>query len=93
MGSPQHPRSGALQLRGRVNVHTVLHLHELLEARLADPEPVHIEVSALEEIDTAGLQLIAAFVLTRGRPRTTVTGWSEQLRAHLEIAGLAELLG
>jgi ABC-type transporter Mla MlaB component len=61
-----------------------------LAARLQESEPVTIEVSALQRIDTAGLQLLAAFVRDR-RTAGRVVAWRGQASALEAAAGLLGL--
>ncbi len=61
-----------------------------LARRLAGAEPVTVDVSALQRIDTAGLQLLAAFVRDR-RTAGRAVQWRGRAPALEAVAGLLGL--
>lgn len=67
---------------------------ELVQLLAADAD-VGMDLSAVSRIDTAGLQLLAAFVLELGRRGHLVhwRGVSAGVAEAARIAGLAEVLG
>lgn len=66
-----------------------------LSAVLAMPAPVSIDVSALERIDTAGMQLLCAFVRDRQQRELAVTwsGMSAALTEAARLLGVDRVLG
>jgi ABC-type transporter Mla MlaB component len=69
-------------------------LKSQLARRLHQPEPVIVDVSALQRIDTAGLQLLAAFVRDRRTAGRTVAwrGRAAALEAAAGLLGLRNML-
>jgi phospholipid transport system transporter-binding protein len=65
-----------------------------LVRRVAQPRPVALDVSALQRIDTAGLQLLAAFVRDRRTAGRAVAwhGRSPALEAAAGLLGLNDML-
>ena len=65
-----------------------------LAGRLDEPGPVTVDVSALQRIDTAGLQLLAAFVRDRREAGRAVEwhGQAPALQAAAGILGLNNML-
>jgi ABC-type transporter Mla MlaB component len=82
-----------LRLRGRATIDHTGAMYRALEAMLPVPEPVVLELDGLEELDTAGLQLLLAFVLERGRDHVDLRGWTPLQRSRLQLAGMTEILG
>ncbi|MFZ0498434.1 MAG: STAS domain-containing protein, partial [Steroidobacteraceae bacterium] len=58
--------------------------------RLQEPEPVTLDVTALQRIDTAGLQLLVAFVRDR-RTAGRAVAWHGRASALETAAGLLGL--
>jgi ABC-type transporter Mla MlaB component len=69
-------------------------LKENLAALLDQPLPVTLDITALQRIDTAGLQVIAAFVRERtGRGRSVEwQGTAPVLTTAARLLGLTSLL-
>jgi len=80
---------GSLRLAAECTVAEAEALKSALGRRLQQSEPVTLDVSALQRIDTAGLQLLAAFVRDR-RTAGRAVAWRGRASA-LETA--AVLLG
>jgi len=67
----KEPASNTLALAAECTVSDAGSLKESLAGLVDQPQAVTLDVSALQRIDTAGLQVITAFVLERaanGRP-------------------------
>lgn len=65
-------------------------LNELIE----NPQPVTLDAGEVERVDTAGLQVLAAFVTTR-RSQGRAIEWqkiSPELRRATELLGLSALM-
>ena len=84
------PEDGALTLAAACTVAEADALKAELARRLAASEPVTVDVGALQRIDTAGLQLLAAFVRDRRTAGRTVR-WRGQASALDAAAGLLGL--
>jgi len=69
-------------------------LKERLAALLDEPQPVTLDVAALQRIDTAGLQLITAFVRERAGAGRAVEwqGTAPVLMTAAQLLGLTSLL-
>ena len=69
-------------------------LKERLAALLDEPQPVTLDVTALQRIDTAGLQLITAFVRERAGSGRAVEwqGTAPVLATAAQLLGLTSLL-
>ena len=69
-------------------------LKQSLNGLLEQPLPVTLDVSALQRIDTAGLQLITAFVQERARQGRSVEwhGSAPVLSSAAQLLGLTSLL-
>ena len=80
---------GLLTLAAECTVAETESLKSELLRRLDEAGPVTVDVSALQRIDTAGLQLLAAFVRDR-RTAGRVVEWRGRADA---LAGAAGLLG
>ena len=80
---------GSLTLAAECTVAEAESLKSELARRLDEAGPVTVDVSALQRIDTAGLQLLAAFVRDR-RTAGRVVEWRGSADA---LAGAAGLLG
>jgi ABC-type transporter Mla MlaB component len=96
-GGPQGRREatrihedGSLILTAECTVAEADALKSELARRLPEPEPVTVDVSALQRIDTAGLQLLAAFVRDR-RTAGHVVAWRGRACALEAAAGLLGL--
>ena len=70
-------------------------LKESLAALLDEPLPVTLDITALQRIDTAGLQVITAFVRERtGHGRTVEwQGTAPVMTTAAQLLGLTTLLG
>ena len=88
------PQPAPLQLDSRLTIAQAADLHRSLAARLADGEPLVLDGSRVEEIDTAVLQLLASLWRTareRGIPCAWLTA-SDALRHAAALIGVAEAL-
>ncbi len=85
---------GALTLAADCTVAEADDLKAELARRLAASEPVTVDVSALQRIDTAGLQLLAAFVRDRRTAGRAVQwrGRASALEAAAGLLGLNDML-
>src|ERR1700730_2729982 len=63
VGPPKEPASNTLALAAECTVSDAGSLKERLTGLLDEPRTVTLDVTALQRIDTAGLQVITAFVL------------------------------
>ena len=90
----QARRDGPLTLRAECTVAEAEALKSELVRRLDDSEPVTVDVSALQRIDTAGLQLLAAFVRDRRTAGRQVHwhGRAAALDAAVGLLGLHDML-
>lgn len=85
---------GSLTLTAECTVAEAEALKSELARRLDDSAPVTVDVSALQRIDTAGLQLLAAFVRDRRTAGRAVTwrGRASALEAAAGLLGLRDML-
>jgi ABC-type transporter Mla MlaB component len=69
-------------------------LKESLAALLEEPQPVTLDITALQRIDTAGLQVITAFVRERGANGRAVEwqGSAPALATAVQLLGLTSVL-
>lgn len=87
---------GSLALAAECTVAEAEALKSGLAQRLREPGPVTLDVSALQRIDTAGLQLLAAFVRDR-RNAGLATSWRgraaalDAAAARLGLSAMLEL--
>ena len=88
------PDDGALTLAAECTVAEADSLKAELARRLTASEPVTVDVSALQRIDTAGLQLLAAFVRDRRNAGRKVEwrGRASALEAAAGLLGLNDML-
>ena len=85
----------AFSLDQRVAIQDVAELKARLSELRDDKEHIVIGASAVESIDTAGLQLLAAFVRSC-EDREQVFNWSgtsDVMREKAELLGLSDTLG
>jgi phospholipid transport system transporter-binding protein len=84
----------ALTLAAQCTVAQADALQAQLVRRLEEPQPVIVDVSALERIDTAGLQLLAAFVRDRRTAGRAVEwrGHAAALDCAASLLGLTDML-
>jgi ABC-type transporter Mla MlaB component len=87
-------RDNSLILAAECTVAGAETLKEQLARRLGESSPVTVDVSALQRIDTAGLQLLAAFVRDRRTAGHAVTwrGRAPALEAAAGLLGLHTML-
>jgi ABC-type transporter Mla MlaB component len=86
--------SNTLALAAECTVSDAGSLKERLAGLLAEPQAVTLDVTALQRIDTAGLQVITAFVRERtsqGRP-VEWHGTAPVLATAARLLGLTSLL-
>jgi ABC-type transporter Mla MlaB component len=81
---------GSLTLAAQCTVAEADSLKSQLARRLPESGPVTVDVSALQRIDTAGLQLLAAFVRDR-RTAGRAVAWRGRASALETAAGLLGL--
>jgi anti-anti-sigma regulatory factor len=83
-----------IELDARVTIVQALDLHRTLLERLATGEPIVVDGTRVEEVDTAILQLLASLWRTT-RDRGIACKWdgaSDSLRRTADLVGLAETL-
>jgi anti-anti-sigma regulatory factor len=88
------PVSGRIVLGASCTIHEALGLREELLAHAVFPGPFEIDGSAVQQIDTAGVQLIVAFALDcmeRGVPYAW-KGRSAALDDAIRVLGVGALL-
>src|ERR1700737_1983716 len=93
--APQHePASNTLALAAECTVSDAGSLKERLAGLLDEPQAVTLDITALQRIDTAGMQVITAFVRERaghGRP-VEWQGTAPVLATAARLLGLTSLL-
>ena len=89
-GNSDRTAPSALELAAECTLAQADTLHAELARRLDEPERVIVDVSALQRIDTAGLQLLAAFVRDR-RTAGRAVEWRGRAAALDTAAGLLGL--
>jgi ABC-type transporter Mla MlaB component len=90
-----HSESAKLTLHGECCIESLAERREELLRSLEDGLPVVIDMSGVSRIDTAGLQLVLAFVVgMRGEGRgVSYAGVSQPVREAARLAGVSALLG
>ncbi len=84
----------ALKLPFSMQLATVESLYDNLGALLATPGPVHLDASAVEQIDTSSLQVLVAFAAAvRSADRALTWQSSRALSSAADLLGLSTLLG
>ncbi|HEX5458660.1 MAG TPA: STAS domain-containing protein [Steroidobacteraceae bacterium] len=85
---------GTLTLGADCTVAEADELKSTLASRVAESGPVTLDVSALQRIDAAGLQLLAAFVRDRRAAGRTVAwyGRASTLETAAQLLGLHQML-
>jgi ABC-type transporter Mla MlaB component len=93
-GGPQGRRKNPLLLAAECTVAGADALKSELGRLLQRSEPVTLDVSAVQRIDTAGLQLLAAFVRDRRTAGRTVAwrGRASALETAAGLLGLRDML-
>jgi anti-anti-sigma regulatory factor len=89
---PSDSQSARIELDARITIVQAADLHRLLLSRLAAGEPVVIDGTRVEEIDTAVLQLLTSLWRT-AQDRGIACTWhgaSEALRYTANLIGVAE---
>ncbi|MCC4632463.1 MULTISPECIES: lipid asymmetry maintenance protein MlaB [Xanthomonas] len=92
--SPDLPAPLTLTLEGEMTIRRAAELKPLLQPALAHPGGVHLDLAAVSEIDTTGLQLLLATkqaIQTDGRP-FSLTDSSRAVVDVIELLGLLEAL-
>lgn len=89
------PVATTLTLANECLVSQAATLKEELSALVEEPQTVTLDVSSLQRIDTAGLQVITAFVRDRGAHGRAVVwqGTAPVLTTAAQLLGLTSLLG
>ncbi len=82
---------GRLSLHGHCGLAQATLLAQALAQAHDQDGVVTIDVSGLDDLDTAGLQVLLAFARHRGGG-AQLQGWSPALAARLRLTGFAELL-
>lgn len=93
MGIVLEPREGEMRIRvdGALTVMEAAEARDQLALGVATAQgPLHIDLSGLTDIDTAGLQLLLA--VTRAAAGSVLDGASPELLARIERFGLRSLL-
>ena len=92
---PVEKPSTTLALPAECMVSEAGSLKESLAALLDEPLPVTLDIAALQRIDTAGLQVITAFVRERAGHGRTVEwqGTAPVMTTAAQLLGLTTLLG
>jgi ABC-type transporter Mla MlaB component len=88
------PISTTLALEAECMVAEAAVLKERLAALLDEPQPVTLDIAAVQRIDTASLQVITVFVRQRADAGRTV-GWQGSapvVTAAAQLLGLTSLL-
>jgi anti-anti-sigma regulatory factor len=86
--------SARIELDARATIVQAVDLHRTLLERLASGQPIVVDGSRVEEIDTAILQLLASLWRTT-RERGIACKWdgaSDPLRRTASLVGLSEML-
>jgi ABC-type transporter Mla MlaB component len=94
VAAASQPASTTFALTGECMVAEATALKKSLAALLDEPRPVTLDVAALQRIDTAGLQVITAFVRERAGAGRTVEwqGTAPVLATAAQLLGLTSLL-
>ena len=91
---PTTPTPAVLALAAECLVSTAGVLKERLTGLLDEPLPITLDITALQRIDTAGLQVLTAFVVDRAGHGRTVAwqGTAPVLTTAAHLLGLTSLL-
>jgi ABC-type transporter Mla MlaB component len=94
LNAPQASRANRLALAGDLGLEQLEELKRRLDGVVCRARPVTLDVTQLERIHTAGLQLLAAFVRARQAQGRTVVweGISPWLAEAIQQLGLAAAL-
>jgi anti-anti-sigma factor len=76
-----------LYLSGALQVHHLEAIKNELSELANEEEPLMVDVSRIEELDMAGLQMLLAFLRSR-KSETKVTGITSDMARAIEIIGL-----
>ncbi len=87
MSATADPR--AIRPSGPLTIADVVEFHSTIRTHLDQEGPVALDLSAVEQVDTAGLQAIVAAAKTG---RVTVGVMSESVRQAAELVGLAAVV-
>ena len=92
--SVETPPTTALALTAECLVSGASTLKESLAGLLDEPQPVTLDITALQRIDTAGLQVLTAFIRERAGHGRTVEwrGTAPALTSAAQLLGLTALL-
>jgi ABC-type transporter Mla MlaB component len=88
------PSTATLALTAECLVSGATTLKESLAGLLDEPQPVTLDITALQRIDTAGLQVLTAFIRERAGHGRTVEwqGTAPALTSAAQLMGLTALL-
>lgn len=91
---PKEPASSTLALAAECTVSDAISLKERLATLIDEPQAVTLDIAALQRIDTAGMQVITAFVRERTSHGRTVEwqGTAPVLATAARLLGLTSLL-
>ncbi|MCF8031672.1 MAG: STAS domain-containing protein [Desulfarculaceae bacterium] len=84
--------AGRLSLSGQLKVQYLDILHEALTQAREQEEPLEVDLSQVREVDLAGLQLLAAWLLDSGGPEARLGGLSGGVERALALSGLKDSL-
>jgi ABC-type transporter Mla MlaB component len=92
--TPAAPHTATLALTAECLVSGASALKESLAGLLDEPQPVTLDITALQRIDTAGLQVLTAFIRERAGHGRTVEwrGTAPALTSAALLLGLTALL-
>ena len=92
--SVETPPTTALALTAECLVSGASTLKESLASLLDEPQPITLDITALQRIDTAGLQVLTAFIRERAGHGRTVEwrGSAPALTSAAQLLGLTALL-
>lgn len=78
-----------ISIAGKLQVHFLDAIQDCLRAALDQPQGLTVDISAVSEVDMAGLQLLLAFLRTRQAVAPTgLRGAPPFLARAMEISGL-----
>lgn len=76
-------------ISGDLRVQYLDSLGQCLHAGMTNPEPLELDLRAIYEVDTAGLQALLSFLRSRRQVGpVTISGYSEPMAMALGIMGL-----
>lgn len=93
--NPESPQPGRIAITGELTIYTALDLKATLLAGLAANEELELDLSGVEEVDAAGLQLLVMIKqqATASGKALRFTGHSPVVLDLLDLSGLAGFFG